>query len=586
MKQVLSGNEAIARGAWEAGVSFAVAYPGTPSTEILETVAASYKDDIYSQWSPNEKTAMEVGFGASVAGARTLVTMKHVGVNVAADPLFTMAYTGVGGGLVLVCADDPNLHSSQNEQDNRNYAKFVKMPLIEPSDSQEAKDFMAFAFDLSEKYDTPVMLRTTTRISHSKSIVEFGDRREPNKIGDLERNARKYTMLPGFARPKHPIIEDKLKAIAKVGSESCPLNRIEMGDTSVGIITSGISYQYAKEAMPKASFLKLGLTYPFPAELVKEFASKVDKVIVVEELDPFLEEQATLAGIEVDNGKDLFPICGELDPVMVANRLAGKAMNAVAPAPDLPIRPPVLCPGCSHRGVFTILKKLKVFVAGDIGCYTLGALPPLESMHTCLCMGGSITMAHGIAKVMGETYDRKNKVVAIIGDSTFFHSGVTGLIDMIWNDGNAVVIIQDNRITAMTGGQENPGTGHDLSGIESPQIDMEKLVVALGVKPANVRVVNSYNLKEVEDVMKEELDKPSPSVVITKEPCVLQFRIKEEPYRVDADTCTGCKVCIKVGCIALSINDEGDEPKAEIAAEFCTGCSVCAQVCKFDAIVK
>ncbi|PLX45010.1 MAG: indolepyruvate ferredoxin oxidoreductase subunit alpha [Deltaproteobacteria bacterium] len=586
MKQVLSGNEAIARGAWEAGATFAVAYPGTPSTEILENVAKYYGDDVYAQWSPNEKAALEVGVGASVAGARTLVTMKHVGVNVAADPLFTAAYTGVGGGLVIVTADDPNLHSSQNEQDNRNYAKAAKIPMLEPTNSQEAKDFVRVAFELSEKYDTPVFLRTTTRISHSKSVVDLGERTEMEKVTQFERDSRKYTMLPAFARPKHPIIEDKLKKIAAEYSVSNGINTIEMGDTKLGIVSSGISYQYAKEAMPGASFLKVGMPYPTPVELAREFAGKVDELIVVEELDPFLEEAFIVAGIKVSHGKDYFPICGELSPVLISSKLGGDMNSGGAPKEGLPIRPPVLCPGCSHRGVFTILKKLKVFVTGDIGCYTLAALPPLEAMHTCLCMGGSITMAHGMSKVLPTPERNQDKVVAVIGDSTFFHSGVTGLIDMIYNDGNAVVVIQDNRITGMTGGQENPGSGHTLNGMEAPEIDCVKLSVALGVSPENVRVVSAYNLKEIEDVMKEELAKPSPSVVITKDPCVLQYKVKDEPYKVDREKCTGCKKCIGVGCIALSMVVEGEERFAEIDPNFCTGCSVCAQVCKFDAIVK
>lgn len=583
MKEILSGNEAIARGAWEAGVIYAAAYPGTPSTEILETVGSQYRDDIYSQWSTNEKTALETGVGASLAGARTLVCMKHVGVNVAADPLFTAAYTGVKGGLVLVCADDPNLHSSQNEQDNRNYAKFAKIPLIEPADSQEAKDFLREAFEISEQFDTPVLVRSTTRISHSKSVVELGDRDERPRPTELPRDPRKYVMLPAYARPKHPAIEDKLAKLKAYGTTSS-LNRVEMGDRSIGIITSGIAYQYAKEAAPGASFLKLGLTYPFPDDLVRDFAQHVDQVVVVEELDPFIEEHVRLLGIEVAHGKDLFPIVGELEPSQVAARLAGAELEPLPAAQGLPVRPPVLCPGCSHRGVFTVLRKLKVFVSGDIGCYTLGALPPLESMHACLCMGGSVTMAHGMTKVIGPSTDRKNQVVAVIGDSTFFHSGVTGLIDMIYNQGNSVVMIQDNRTTAMTGGQENPGSGQSLMGVESPQIDMEKLVVALGVRTENVRVVSAYDLKEVETVLKEELAKAEPSVVITKDPCVLQFRVKKPSLRVDEDACTACKQCLRVGCIALSMEGEGDAQHAAIDPNFCTGCTVCAQVCKFDAI--
>ncbi len=583
MKEVLSGNEAIAQGAWEAGVQYAAAYAGTPSTEILETIGTRYKADIYSQWSPNEKTALETTVGASIAGARALACMKHVGVNVAADPLFTASYTGVRGGLVIVSADDPNLHSSQNEQDNRNYARFAKIPLVEPSDSQEAKDFLKAAFEISEQFDTPVLFRTTTRISHSKSVVEMGERQELPRPESLERDVKKYTMLPAYARPKHPKIEERLRKLQEYGVTS-PLNRVEMGDTSVGIVASGIAYQYAKEALPGASFLKLGLTYPLPADLVRDFASKVDRLIVVEELDPFLEDQIRLLGIEVAHGKDWFPLVGELTPDMVAEKLTGEPLGRQPPAEGLPIRPPVLCPGCSHRGVFTVLRKLKVYVSGDIGCYTLGALPPFEALHACLCMGASITMAHGMNKVLGDPQDRSNKTVSVIGDSTFFHSGVPGLMDMIWNRGNSVVMIQDNRTTAMTGGQVTPGVGKTLMGDDSPVIDIEKLVKALGVSPDNVRVVSAYDLKELETVLKEELDKPDPSVVITKDPCVLQYRVKKDPMHVDPEACTACGVCLRTSCIALSMVGEGDDRHVEIDPNFCTGCTVCAQVCKFDAI--
>ncbi len=585
MKDVLLGNEAIARGAWEAGVTFASAYPGTPSTEILQNIASGYPKDIYSQWSPNEKTALEVAVGASIAGARALACMKHVGVNVAADPLFTAVYTGVRGGLVLLTADDPFLHSSQNEQDNRHYARAAKLPLVEPSDSQEAKDFLKVAFELSERFDTPVLFRTTTRINHSKGVVELGERTELPKPTELPRDPAKYTMLPGFARPKHPKIEARLAELKALGATS-PLNRVEMGDAAVGIITSGVAYHYAKEALPGASFLKLGLTFPFPDALVRDFASKVKQVVVVEELDPYLEEQVKLLGIEVAHGKDWFPICGELEPADVAAKLAGTHAEVAAPAPGLPTRPPVMCPGCSHRGVFHVLKKLKVFVSGDIGCYTLGALPPFNAMHACLCMGGSIPMAHGISKVMEGSDDPKNRTVAVIGDSTFFHSGVTGLMDMIWNGGNSVVLIQDNRITGMTGGQDTPGTGKTLMGRDAPMVDIEKLVLALGIKAVNVRVVGAYDLKAVETVLKEELAKPEPSVVITKDPCVLNYRVKDRPLRVDPEACTACKVCLQVSCIALSMQGQGDDRKASIDPNFCTGCTVCAQVCKFDAISR
>jgi indolepyruvate ferredoxin oxidoreductase alpha subunit len=583
MRQLLSGNEAIARGAWEAGVLYAAAYPGTPSTEILETIASEYGKDIYAQWSPNEKTALESAVGAAMAGSRALACMKHVGVNVAADPLFTAAYVGVNGGLVLVSADDPNLHSSQNEQDNRNYAKFAKIPMVEPSDSQEAKEFLKAAFELSERFDTPVLFRTTTRISHSKSVVELAPREERPGPGTIPRDTKKYTMLPAYARPRHPLIEEKLKRMKMLGGES-PLNRVELADTRVGIIAAGIAYQYAKEAMPGASFLKLGLTYPFPDDLARDFAQHVDQVVVVEELDPFIEEQARLAGIDITHGKDLFPPVGELEPSFVAEKLTGSSPERRVVAEGLPVRPPVLCPGCSHRGVFTVLRKLKVFVSGDIGCYTLGALPPLEAMHTTLCMGASITMAHGISKAIGPVEDRKNQVVAVIGDSTFFHSGMTGLLDVIYNRGNSVVLIQDNRSTAMTGGQENPGTGRTLTGEPAPGIDIEKLVIALGVKPANVRVVGAYDLKALEEVLKDELDKPEPSVVITKDPCVLRHRVRKPPLHVEVEDCTACGQCIRVGCIALSMEGEGDEKHASIDPNFCAGCTVCAQVCMFDAI--
>ncbi len=583
MKEILSGNEAIARGAWEAGVLWASAYPGTPSTEILETVGALYQDDIHAQWSPNEKTALEAAVGASLGGVRALACMKHVGVNVAADPLFTASYTGVNGGLVLVTADDPNLHSSQNEQDNRNYAKFAKVPMVEPADSQEAKEFLKAAFELSERFDTPVLLRSTTRICHSKTLVELGERQELPRPTELERDIPKNVMLPAYARPKHPKVEQRLADLKAYGKDS-PLNRVEMGDRSIGIITSGIAYQYAKDALPGASFLKLGLVYPLPDDLVREFASRVDQVVVIEELDPFIEEQVRLLGIDVAHGKDWFPITGELSPDLVAERLTGQAVQRRPAAEGLPIRPPVMCPGCSHRGVFTVLRKLKVYVSGDIGCYTLGALPPFQAMHACLCMGGSITMAEGLSRAVEDTTDRKNQVVAVIGDSTFFHSGVTGLMDLIWNQGSSVVMIQDNRITAMTGGQVTPGIGKNLMGKDAPVIDIETLVKALGVAEENVRVVNAYDLEQVETVLKEELAKPAPSVVLTKEPCVLKYRVKAPSLTVDADACTACGVCLRTSCIALGMVGEGDDQHVEIDPNFCTGCTVCAQVCKFDAI--
>ncbi|HZK49542.1 MAG TPA: indolepyruvate ferredoxin oxidoreductase subunit alpha [Thermoleophilia bacterium] len=589
MRELLSGNEAIARGAWEAGVRLAAAYPGTPSTEILQNMA-EYKE-IESQWSPNEKVATEVALGASIAGARSLAVMKHVGVNVAADPLFTASYTGVGGGFVLVTADDPAMHSSQNEQDNRNYARFAKIPMFEPSDSQEAKDLVRVAFEISEEFDTPVLFRTTTRISHSKSIVELGERVELPALTTLEKDVPKYTMLPGFAKLKHPKVEQRITDLKK-RAETLPVNRIEMGDSAVGIIATGTVYQYAREAFPQASFLKLGMTYPLPRKMIEEFRSKVERLYVVEELDPFLEEQIYLMDVKLDGGKDLFSLCGELDPGAVARGLtAGGATGAEptlllpppAEAAGLPQRPPTFCPGCSHRGVFTVLKKLRVFVSGDIGCYTLGALPPIGAMHTCVCMGASIGMAHGMSKVVDAQGDIKNRAVAVIGDSTFFHSGVTGLMDTIWNRGASVTIILDNRTTAMTGGQQNPGSGNTLDGEPASMVDLTKLVEALGVK--RVARIDPYDLAQTERVIREELEAGEPSVIIATAPCVLEFKIKNDPWTIDENLCNGCKRCLRVGCIALNLVEEGEKTLVEIDPIQCNGCGVCAQMCNFDAIL-
>lgn len=589
MREILSGNEAIARGAWEAGARFASAYPGTPSTEILENIA-DYQD-IYAEWCPNEKVAMETALGAAMAGARALCAMKHVGVNVAADPLMTASYVGVKGGLVLVSADDPALHSSQNEQDNRNYAKFAKIPLLEPSDSQECKDFVRLAFDISEQFDTPVMLRTTTRISHSKSIVELGERAAQEPILTLEKNAPKYTMLPNFAKGRHVAVEKRMLSLREY-SDSVAVNRIEMGDPRVGIVASGAAYVYAREALPEASFLKLGMSYPLPEKILRQFRDSVDKLYVVEELDPFFEEQLKALGITVDGGKNLLSLLGELDPGLIATSLACEGVPGVnqdlatMPAPgrtDLPLRPPTMCPGCSHRGVFTVLNRLKVFVSGDIGCYTLGALPPLASMHSCVCMGAGIGMAHGMAKVLqpgGKTQDRP---VAVIGDSTFFHSGMTPLLNAVWNQSNTVTIILDNRTTAMTGGQQNPGSGKTLSGQFSPAVDLVKLCEAFGVQ--HIRTVDPYNLSSVETAIREALEEPSASVIITQGPCVLEYKIKHEPWTIDAELCTGCKRCLRVACIALGLATTADGKEVvEIDATQCNGCGVCAQMCRFDAI--
>ncbi len=588
MQEILSGNEAIARGAWEAGVKLAAAYPGTPSTEILEATARY--TDIYSEWSPNEKVAMEVGIGASMAGARALVCMKHVGVNVAADPLFTVSYTGVKGGLVLVTADDPALHSSQNEQDNRNYARFAKIPLLEPTDSAEAKEFLKTAFELSERFDTPVLFRTTTRISHSKSLVEMGERTASDPITVLEKATKKYTMLPSNAAPRHPLVEQRLVDMAEL-AETTPLNRMEMGDARVGIIASGAAYQYAREAFPEASFLKLGMTYPLPPRLIADFRAQVDRLYVLEELDPFLEELIRLMGITVDGGKNLFSMCGELEPGLIARVLHEDGAPGVdsallvtpqAGATDLPGRPPTLCPGCSHRGLFAVLKRLRVFVSGDIGCYTLGALPPFEAMHSCICMGASIGMAHGMAQVTEPSDNLQAKSVAVIGDSTFFHSGVTPLMDIAYNGGRTLTIIADNRTTGMTGGQENPGTGKTLMGKPAAMVDIPALCRAVGIK--RVTEIDPLDLAETKRVLEEELRADEPSVVIAKSPCVLQYKIKRPAYYVDTEVCTGCKHCLKAGCTALNLLESSDSIKVEILADQCTGCGVCAQLCKFDAI--
>ncbi|MBN2333872.1 MAG: indolepyruvate ferredoxin oxidoreductase subunit alpha [Deltaproteobacteria bacterium] len=578
-QMIMSGNEAIARGAYEAGVRLAAAYPGTPSTEILENVAQY--EEIYSEWSPNEKVALEVGVGSSMAGARTLVAMKHVGINVAADPLFTLSYTGVGGGLILISADDPAMHSSQNEQDNRNYGKFAKIPVIEPSDSQEAKDFVSLALDLSEQFDTPVLYRTTTRISHSKSIVSLGERTVSGSEPQLEKNMPKYTMLPAFARQKHPLIEERIAKL-KTYAETSSLNRVEMADTRIGVITNGITYQYVKDALPQASVLKLGLTYPLPEQLIRDFAAKVDKLYVIEELDPFFEEQIRVMGIKVDHGKDLFPICGEFSTQLIREKVEGSSAELQAAAEGLPARPPAFCPGCSHRGIFTILKKLKVFVSGDIGCYTLGALPPIQALHSCVCMGASISMAHGMSHVVPASDDLTQKTVAVIGDSTFFHSGMTGLLDAVYNKGSSVIMILDNRTTGMTGGQENPGTGKTLAGEDAIAADIPAMAKAFGIK--DVVLVDPYNLQEIEDTLREELAKPELSVILVKAPCVLRYRISKPPLQVDPEKCTGCKRCLQVSCNALGLVEEGEKSYVQIDQNMCIGCSVCAQVCKFDAI--
>jgi indolepyruvate ferredoxin oxidoreductase, alpha subunit len=586
-KVVLSGNEAIARGAFEAGVRVASAYPGTPSTEILENVV-NYPG-IDASWAPNEKVALEVGIGASFGGARALVTMKHVGVNVAADPLFTFSYTGVRGGLVLVTADDPEMHSSQNEQDNRNYAKFAKVPMLEPADSQECKDFTRLALEISEQYDTPVMLRTTTRISHSKSLVTLGEPVTGLPEPRLERNAAKLVMLPSNARRRHPLVEERLVKLAAAGS-TLACNRLEMRDAEVGIITSGVCYNYVREVMPNASTLKLGLIHPLPKELIRDFASRVKRLLIVEELDPFIEEQVRAMGIPCQ-GKELFSLCGELTPGVLRKALAPLGLTHPPAAgsdtslPDLPPRPPNMCPGCPHRGVFFALNQLKAYVTGDIGCYTLGFMPPLSAMDTCVCMGASVGNAIGVVKVVPE--EEKRQVVAVIGDSTFLHTGINGLMDMVYSQSPTTLLILDNRITGMTGRQDNPASGFTLMNQVAPQVDFVQLCQALGVR--HVRTVDPFDLAETKAVIAEEMARPEPSVVITNRPCVLVKRagvFERGPLlEVTEENCTGCRACLRIGCPAIIWKPgEGREGVAHIDPLLCTGCDVCRQLCRFDAI--
>jgi len=581
MKEILSGNEAIARGAFEAGVKVASAYPGTPSTEILENIV-NYKE-IDSSWAPNEKVALEVAIGASFGGGRSIACMKHVGVNVAADPLFTLSYTGVGGGLVLVVADDPEMHSSQDEQDSRNYARFAKVPMLEPADSQECKDFTRLAFEISERFDTPVMLRSCTRISHGKSIVELGEPVTGLPTPKLVKNPPKLVMLPGNARIRHPFVEERLLKLADYGATAA-INRVELRDTEVGIITAGVSYQYVREVLPTASVLKLGMVYPLPMELIREFATKVKTLYVVEELDPFIEEQVKAAGIAVI-GKEIISLCGELTPGRL--RKAFGLPDAVQITVDkLPGRPPNMCPGCPHRGVFYSLNQLKAYVTGDIGCYTLGFMPPLNAMDTCVCMGASISNASGIVRVLSP--EEKKKVVAVIGDSTFLHTGVNSLMEMAYNQAPATVVILDNRITAMTGRQDNPASGWTLADSETNAVDLVQLCKALGIR--HVRVVDPLNLEETRAALKEEMDRPEPSVVITNRPCVLVKREgvfqKGLVLSVDQDHCTGCKACLKIGCPAIEWQPapDGKKGKASIDPLLCNGCDVCRQLCTFNAI--
>ncbi|MGE5371267.1 MAG: indolepyruvate ferredoxin oxidoreductase subunit alpha [Solirubrobacterales bacterium] len=577
MKQLMIGNEAIARGAWEAGVSVAAAYPGTPSTEILEFFRQY--DDVYAEWSPNEKVALEVGFGASLGGARTLVSMKHVGVNVAADPLFTMSYTGVNGGLVLISADDPGMHSSQNEQDNRGYGKFAKLLVIEPSDSQEAIDYIREAFQLSETFDSPVMFRVTTRLCHSQSLVTTGEKTK-REIPPYKKDTPKYVMLPGHARLRHVEVEKRMQRLAEY-VETSPLNRVEWGSRELGVITSGISYQYVKEVMPDVSVLKLATVNPLPEKLIREFAAGVKRLLVIEELEPVIEDQIRAWGIPVE-GKNLFSNIGEYSPELIEERILGKKFSpAYTVDAAVPGRPPLLCPGCPHRAVFHTLGKMKLAVMGDIGCYTLGALKPLGAMDTTLCMGASIGTAHGFEKARGP--EAAAKSVAVIGDSTFVHSGITSLIDAVYNQGQSTIMILDNGTTAMTGHQQNPATGKTIRNEPTKQLDLVKLVEACGIE--RVRIVDPIEIKELEKTIREELNAGETSVIIARRPCLLIKGVaKGKPYTIDREKCKGCKLCIKLGCTGL-VWQEADK-KAIINPDLCAGCGLCAKVCKHESIIQ
>lgn len=602
MKRLLSGNEAVALGAWEAGVKVGSAYPGTPSTEIMENFARF--PEVYAEWAPNEKVALDVAIGAAYAGRRSIAAMKHVGLNVAADALFAVSMTGIEAGLVIVSGDDPSMHSSQNEQDNRQFAKFARIPCLDPADSQEARDMTVTAFDLSEQFDTPVLLRMTTRVCHTSTPVEAGPSREDlPEPGKYPRNLAKYCMVPANARKRHPVIEARIQELSKF-AETFPLNRTEWRSRDLGIITGGIAYQYAREVFPEASVLKLGMVYPLPARMIADFASKVKKLIVLEELDPFIEDQVRRMGINLlqpedvippesgyPNTKSLFPITGELDPAVVrANGQLAGLIQPAEPQPtqktngNLPQRPPVLCPGCPHRSSFYVLHKLGVPVNGDIGCYTLGMVQPLDALHTVGCMGASIGIAHGAA-IAGD----KERHVAVIGDSTFFHTGIPALINVIYNKSNVITIIMDNRVTGMTGHQENPGTGHTLQQKETHQIELEPLVRALGFE--QVATVPAYDVVAIEKTLKGWLKSDEPAVLITREECALlpEARSRWLPLEVVNEKCNGCTLCFRIGCPAILKSDQLDpqtkRPLAVIDPLLCTGCEICAQICPRDAIL-
>lgn len=570
-KELLLGNEGVARGLYEAGVTVVSSYPGTPSTEITE--AAAKYDEIYCEWAPNEKVATEVAAGAAIGGARSFCAMKHVGLNVAADPVFTMSYIGVNGGMVLAVADDPGMHSSQNEQDSRNYAIGAKLLMLEPADSMECKEFTKLAYELSEKFDTPVMMRLTTRISHSRSLVEFAERDNvPNK--PYTKNPQKNIMLPAFARPKHVMVENRTVA-EREWAETCELNRVEDNGSKIGVITAGAVYQYTREVMgDTVNYLKLGVVNPLPVKLIQEFAKGLDKIYVIEELDDIIESHCKKIGVPVI-GKELFPRVGEFSQRLIAKLIKGEEKQTESLEEEIPVRPPVMCCGCPHRGLFYALKKEKVYVSGDIGCYTLGASAPLGAMDACICMGASVSALHGFNKATGSD----KKAVAVIGDSTFIHSGITSLIDIAYNKSNSVVIILDNSITGMTGHQQNPTTGYTIKGDPTSAVDLEALCHAVGIR--RVQVVDPYDIKAVTAALKEELAAEEPSVIISRRPCALLKYVKHSaPLVIDREKCIGCKACLGIGCPAISIKDG----KAEIDATQCVGCGVCKGLCPKGAI--
>ena len=573
MKELLLGHEAVARGLYEAGVRVVSSYPGTPSTEITE--AASQYDEIFCEWAPNEKVAAEVAAGASFGGARSFCAMKHVGLNVAADPLFTMSYIGVNGGMVLGVADDPGLHSSQNEQDSRNYAIAAKLPMLEPADSAECKQYAKLAYELSEQFDTPVILRLTTRVSHSRSIVELGERAALD-LKPYEKNPAKNVMLPAFAKPKHHAVEARTEKLRE-WSEASGINTLEDNHAEIGIITAGVVYQYAHEVLgDSVSYLKLGMVNPLPDALLRDFASRVETVYVIEELDDIIETHCKKIGLDV-HGKDTFPRCGEFSQAVIAKCLGRGLPQSKAVAEAIPVRPPVMCCGCPHRGLFYELKKHKVYVSGDIGCYTLGASAPLSAMDTCVCMGASVSALHGYNKARGP--EAEHKSVAVIGDSTFIHSGITGLIDIAYNRSNSVVIVLDNSITGMTGHQQNPTTGYTIKGDPTSAVDLEALCHAVGIQ--RVRVCDPYDLKSVDQALKEELAADGPSVIISRRPCALLKYVKAKPpLRVDTERCIGCKACMGIGCPAISMRGG----RAAIDQTQCVGCGVCTGLCPKSAI--